>query len=92
MNEYMNVKTMVTMTARHALTQNAHDHRKRRNGLQPLREGAVFRGSQQATDTASRMGPGIMTLKYSMKRRPKLLGRSTRHTKLKRWPRLFEWW
>ncbi len=33
--------------------------------------------------TASRMGPTTITLKYSVKRRAKLRGRSTRHTKLK---------
>src|SRR5271167_437329 len=80
---YMIVKTMVTITygrtCRAALKvqasgANASIHNA--NGLF-----CALANSPRAT--ASRMGPRIITLKYSVKRRAKFRGCSTRHTKLK---------
>ena len=53
------------------------------DGVEPLRDGLCSAEPSKPSATASRMGPTIMTLRYSVKRRAKLRGRSTRQTKLK---------
>ncbi len=83
MNEYMNVKTAVTMTygaiwpKRSKITENGATACNR------CAKGLCSAVPKSPIATASRMGPKIMTLKYSAKRRPKLRGRPTRHTELK---------
>src|SRR5271154_154548 len=82
-NVYMAVKTMVTITygrtwraALNAQASGANASTHNANGL-------FWALASSPSATASRMGPRIMTLKYSVKRRAKLRGCATRHTKLK---------
>ncbi len=83
MKTYMKVKMMVTITYGRILPTAL---KVQASGLIPSTHSAKGLFSALASSpsaTASRMGPNIITARYSVKRRKKLRGRSTRHKKLK---------
>src|SRR5258707_7612 len=85
MNTYMKVKVMVTIRYGRILPTALN---VQANGLIALihsAKGLLSALASRPSATARRMGPTIITARYSVKRRRKLRGRSTRH----RWLKLF---
>ncbi len=82
MNEYMHVKTAATRAYGSRRAKAPSTAASGATAFSQRTTGLCSADPRSATATASRMGPRIMTLKYSVKRRPKFRRRSTRHTKL----------
>ena len=83
MKAYMKVKTMVTIAYGTICPKTLRIHARGAMESSHCAIGLCSAEPNSPSATASRMGPTIMTLKYSVKRRAKLRGRSTRQTKLK---------
>ena len=79
----MNVKAMVTITYGTNSPSAAMVQASGGMAFSHSANGLCSADPNRPKATASRMGPTIMTERYSVKRRAKLRGRSTRHTKLK---------